>query len=109
MEELRPARSRVDLRSEPVLGRSASETSSTGTQREGEVGFSGISIGDAHRLHDRVAMLGASRMAREGIADESRGISHHSDRWPINFLPGSWCEECRDDSPASRTSVVFAY
>ncbi len=37
MEELRPSRSRVDLRSEPVLGRSASETSSTGTQREEEV------------------------------------------------------------------------
>src|ERR1700722_9879058 len=38
MEELRPSRSRVDLRSEPVLGRSASETSSTGAQREKKEG-----------------------------------------------------------------------
>jgi hypothetical protein len=47
--ELRSARSRVDHRSEPVLGRSASETSSTGTRCEEEVGFSGIRIGDAQK------------------------------------------------------------
>ena len=37
MEELRSSRSRVDLRSEPVLGRSASEASYTRAQREEEV------------------------------------------------------------------------
>jgi putative intracellular protease/amidase len=36
--ELRPSRSRVDLRSEPVLGRSASETPYTGAQREKKCG-----------------------------------------------------------------------
>src|SRR5579863_3914964 len=45
MGELRPSRSRADLRSEPILRSSASETSSTGTRWEEEVGFSGIRIG----------------------------------------------------------------
>ena len=76
MGELRPSRSRVDLRSEPVLGRSASETSSTGTRREEEGSFRSIRIGDADRLHARVAMLGSGQSAREGISDESLGISH---------------------------------
>src|ERR1700721_1519416 len=109
MEELRPPGSRVDLRSEPVLGRSASETSSTGTRSEEEVGFSAIGSGGADRLHDRVAMPGSSGSARKEIADESRGISQHSGRWPVNFLPGSWCEECQDSSPAPRASIVVAY
>src|SRR5580698_7947266 len=45
MVELRPARSRADLRTEPVLRSSASETASTRARREKEVGFSGIRIG----------------------------------------------------------------
>src|ERR1700744_6002981 len=67
MEELRPPGSRVDLRSEPVLGRSASETSSTGTRSEEEVGFSAIGSGGADRLHDRVAMPGSSGSARKEL------------------------------------------
>src|SRR5579862_2464149 len=45
MAELRPARSRADLRPEPILRSSASETSSPGTRWKEEVGFSGIRIG----------------------------------------------------------------
>src|SRR5579859_1704237 len=42
------------------------------------------------------------------IADEFCGVPHKSDRWPIDFLPGIWCEEYADASPAPRTSVVVS-
>src|SRR5580658_5805876 len=79
MEELRPSRSRVDLRPEPVLGRSASETSSTGTQQ-----------GKSSRL----------RLLEQSLALTSKGAPNGQHKWSerdhardrAGRVEHAWCE-----------------
>src|SRR5271157_3082163 len=35
-------------------------------------------------------------------------LSHRTDRWAVNFLPGGWSERRSDDPPTARFAVFFA-
>src|SRR5580698_6469075 len=70
MEELRPSGSRVDLRSEPVFRRSASEGSSNSTQRKEKGGLGGIRIGDARKeLIQEATTLGGRNIHENNFVD----------------------------------------
>src|SRR5271167_4104825 len=47
----------------------------------------------------------ATRGTNHEVSDS---LSHRTDRWAVNFLPGVWSERRPDDSPAARFAVFLA-